>query len=153
MPVSSGKTRSSRLVIERLLRPAIGTNGSGRTRRELVERRCRGTNPPGSPRPCRQCADAQTRPLRVFSRDTLSRREIAPRDKCFLVVDEATASWVRAGLVSSPRLRGSATASCTSSCSRPPYRLDGKPLSNVADVLIEPGTPGRIRLTTASSTN
>lgn len=145
MPVSSGKTRSSRLVIERLLRLGDWDVWFGAHRRELVEQsaaelkhlepRVLLAGAP-TPKPC---------PLRVFSRDTLSRREIAPlRDKCFLVVDEAHrlmgASWL--GLLA--KLRERYRVVYVLMLTATPYRLDGKPLSNVADVLIEPVTPGEL---------
>lgn len=145
LPVSAGKTRCARLVIERLLRLGDWDVWFGAHRRELVEQSAAelahleprvllaGTP---TPSPC---------PLRVFSRDTLSRREIVPlRDKCFLVVDEAHKILGNQWLSLIAKFRAVYRVVYVLMLTATPYRLDGKPLANVADALIEPVTPGEL---------
>lgn len=81
-------------------------------------------------------------PLRIIGRDTLAHREIEPlRDVALLIGDEfhvwACASYRR----TLERFKRAYRKVYVLGLTATPYRLDGKPLGDIADVLIEPTTP------------
>jgi len=81
-------------------------------------------------------------PLRIIGRDTLAHRKIEPLHDCALIIGDEFHTWACAAYRKTlERFRAVYRKVYLLGLTATPYRLDGKPLGELASTLIEPTTP------------
>ncbi len=142
LPVGAGKTYVSRLVVEKVLPKERHDVWVLEHRNELgfqFDHAFQGLNPSlilagqkiGKPSP-----------LRIIGRDTLAHRKIEPLRDCALIIGDEFHVWQCASYRKTlERFKAAYRKVYILGLTATPYRLDGKPLGEIADVLIEPTTP------------
>ena len=156
LPVGAGKTYTSRLVIEKIAPKERFDFWVLEHRRELGEQFDQALqgisyvknsetvqlNPiliqAGQKMPAAS-------PLRIIGRDTLAHRKIEPLRDCALLIGDEFHVWQCASYRKTlERFKAAYRRVFVLGLTATPSRLDGKPLGEIADVLIEPTTPAEL---------
>ena len=145
LPVGAGKTYVARLVVETVLPKQRHDVWVLEHRCELgyqFEQAFTGLNPvliqAGQKNP-------KSSPLRIVGRDTLAHRKIEPLRDCALLIGDEFHVWQCASYRKTlERFKAAYRRVFVLGLTATPYRLDGEPLGEIADVLIEPTTPAEL---------
>lgn len=142
LPVGAGKTYCARLVIEKVLLRGKHDIWVLEHRNELgfqFEQALQGLNPSLILAGQKECAPS---PLRIIGRDTLAHRKIEPLRDCAFIVGDEFHTWACASYRRIlERFKAAYRKVYVLGLTATPYRLDAKPLGEIASYLIEPVTP------------